>query len=168
MIEVYRVKHFGRLDSLLNRSRTGPLWLGQPQIAQIVVDAMEYRNGREYDLYAYSIMPNHVHMVFKLLRNLEGAKIKGVVEMLPESPRTSTHPVTDIVGSLKKHTALLANRMLGRQGAFWKGESYDHVVRDGEELERILWYVIMNPVKARLVKSWTDWKWTYCKDGLLW
>lgn len=44
-IELYRLKHFGRLDSMLNRSRTGSLWLRQPEIAQIVVEAIEFRDG---------------------------------------------------------------------------------------------------------------------------
>jgi putative transposase len=159
--ELYRVKHFGILDSMLNRSRACPHWLSQPGIAQIVVDAIEFRDGKFFDLYSYCIMPNHVHLVFKLPEEDEGG-IQNAGE-----GRLLSRPVTEIIGSLKKHTALEANRKLGRRGAFWKGESYDHVVRDGEELERILWYVILNPVKARLVKSWTDWRWTYCKPDLL-
>jgi len=167
-MKLYRLKHFGRLDSMLIRSRTGPLWLRQPEIAQIVVEAMKFRDGTMFDLYAYCIMPNHVHLVFRLPEKDERCRGNAGGGKLVENSCSSSHPVTDIIGSLKKHTALEANRKLGRHGAFWKGESYDHVVRDGEELERILWYVILNPVKARLVKSWTDWKWTYCKPRLLW
>jgi len=167
-MKLYRLKHFGRLDSMLNRSRTGPLWLRQPEIAQIVVESIEFRDGTLFDLYAYCIMPNHVHLVFQLPEKDERCRGNAGRGKLVENSCSSSHPVTDIIGSLKKHTALEANRKLGRHGALWKGESYDHVVRDGEELERILWYVILNPVKARQVKSWTDWKWTYCKPGLLW
>jgi putative transposase len=168
MMELYRVKHFGVLDCMLNRSRTGPLWLRQPEIAQIVVEAIEFRDGTMFDLYAYCIMPNHVHLVFKLPEEVKRCKPNAGGGQYVESSCLLSRPVTDIIGSLKKHTALEANRKLGRHGAFWKSESHDHVVRDGEELERILWYVILNPVKARLVKSWADWKWTYCKPGLLW
>jgi REP element-mobilizing transposase RayT len=167
-MKLYRLKHFGRLDSMLNRSRTGPLWLRQPEIAQIVAEAIEFRDGTMFDLYAYCIMPNHVHLVFKLPEKDEQCRGNVGGGRLVDNRCSSSHPVTDIIGSLKKHTALEANRKLGRHGAFWKDESFDHVARDGEELERILWYVILNPVKARLVKSWTDWKWTYCKAGLLW
>ncbi len=41
--------------------------------------------------------------------------------------------------------------MLGRSGRFWQDESYDHWVRDDEELERIVDYIAANPVKADLV-----------------
>jgi hypothetical protein len=45
-------------------------------------------------------------------------------------------------------------------------DSYDHVVRDGGELERVIWYVLVNPQKAGLVKSWKDCMWTYFKPGM--
>ena len=71
------------------------------------------------------------------------------------------------MGSLKKHTALEANKVLHRTGAFWQHESYDHVIRDSKELERMIWYVLYNPVKAGLTDSWEKWRWTYCKEGLV-
>ncbi len=65
--------------------------------------------------------------------------------------------------SLKAYTAREANDVLHRAGAFWQHESYDHVIRDGKEMDRIVWYVLNNPVKAGLVQDWKIWKWTYCK-----
>jgi hypothetical protein len=35
-------------------------------------------------------------------------------------------------------------------GRFWQQESYDHWVRDVEELERIVLYIEQNPVRAGL------------------
>ncbi|HLF19354.1 MAG TPA: hypothetical protein VI704_01060, partial [Bacteroidota bacterium] len=75
--------------------------------------------------------------------------------------------VTNILENLKWYTALKANRALGRRGAFWQHESYDHVIRDDDELETFIRYVIENPVKARLAKHWRDWKWTYLKENLV-
>ncbi|MGA9119769.1 MAG: hypothetical protein WB699_10425, partial [Bacteroidota bacterium] len=66
-----------------------------------------------------------------------------------------------------KYTARRANKLLSRQGAFWQDESYDHLIRAGEELERTMWYVVNNPVKAKLAKEWQDWKYTYVKPDLL-
>jgi REP element-mobilizing transposase RayT len=164
-----RKSYFERFDSFLDQASTGPRWLQQAQIAEIVREAIHFREGLEYDLYAYCAMPNHVHTVFELLS--KGAVSIGGRAATKNSERNKSslpYPVTRILASLKKHTALGANRKLRRQGAFWQDESYDHVVRDGEDLERILWYVIFNPEKVGLVKSWKDWKWTYCKPGLLW
>ncbi|HUS70716.1 MAG TPA: hypothetical protein VM075_08075 [Anaerolineae bacterium] len=65
--------------------------------------------------------------------------------------------------SLKRYTARQANVLLGRRGHFWQHENYDHVVRDRPEQDRIIDYVLNNPVRAGLVEHWEDWKWTYCK-----
>ena len=64
---------------------------------------------------------------------------------------------------LKGYTATQANKLLGRSGAFWQPESYDHVVRPGE-LPRILAYVAENPVKAGLVQEWQQWPHTYLAE----
>ena len=48
-----------------------------------------------------------------------------------------------------------------KKGAFWQHESYDHVVRNEKEFERILAYIVNNPVKAGLVADWQDWPYTY-------
>ena len=63
-----------------------------------------------------------------------------------------------------QHTALECNRRLGREGAFWQHESYDHWIRDAEEMERILLYVDGNPVKAGLVESPEDWPFSSAHD----
>jgi len=63
--------------------------------------------------------------------------------------------------SLKGFTAREANKALHRQGAFWETESYDHWVRDDAELDRIVTYVLNNPVKAGFVRHWQDWPHSY-------
>jgi len=57
--------------------------------------------------------------------------------------------------------------VLKRNGQFWQRESYDHMIREGRELERTIWYVLNNSVKAGLVPSWEQWRWTYVKPGIL-
>ena len=66
--------------------------------------------------------------------------------------------------SLKRQTARKSNIVLGREGTFWQDESYDHVIRDNGEFERIVNYVLENPVKAGLASKWEDWPWTFCKS----
>jgi putative transposase len=136
---------FRSFDGYLDACSSGPRWLERPEIAQIVAEAMRYREGREYDLLAFSIMPNHVHLVVEQC----GA------------------PLYRMLQSLKSRTSRRANLILPKTGSFWQAESYDHVIRDGRELERTLWYVINNPVKAGMIGSWEAWPWTYCKQGLV-
>ncbi|MDP2934099.1 MAG: transposase, partial [bacterium] len=98
----------------------------------------------------FCIMPNHVHCVFT---------------PLPKSGETY-YSMSNILHSLKRHTALRANQILERQGGFWQHENYDHVVRGEKEFNRIVDYVLNNPVSAGLVSSREEWKWSYCKTNL--
>jgi putative transposase len=75
-----------------------------------------------------------------------------------------SQPLNVIMQSLKGWTAWRSNRALGRKGAFWERESYDHVVRDDVEFHRIVRYVLNNPVKAGLVKERREWKWSYRQE----
>ena len=149
--------YFEKYEEFINRASTGPKWLNQLEVANVVKDAIHYRDKNEYDLFAYCIMTNHVHMIIELISSDDNNGRDGV----------STYMVTKIVGSLKKHTALVANKILKRSGAFWQHESYDHVIRNGEELEKTIWYILNNPVKAGFVSEWNQWQWSYVKAELI-
>jgi REP element-mobilizing transposase RayT len=171
----YRWRYFERFDSLLDRDSAGPAWLKEPDVAAIVKEALHYRDGKEYELLAYCIMPNHVHVVFSLITPDDvyvGRLLSRPIETdvwAPGDGRAKARPtfVTDILRLIKGSTARECNKVLGRTGPFWQHESYDHVIRDGDELERTIWYVLDNPVKAGFVQSWEQWPWSYVKKGLL-
>ena len=51
--------------------------------------------------------------------------------------------------------------MLGHTGQpFWQDESYDRLVRDEAEFQRITRYIEMNPVKAGLAAKPEDFPWS--------
>ena len=51
--------------------------------------------------------------------------------------------------------------MLGFTGQpFWQDESYDRLVRDGEEFQRIVRYIETNPVNAGLVAMPEEFPWS--------
>ena len=50
-------------------------------------------------------------------------------------------------------------KLLARAGQFWQHESYDHWVRDEDELERVVAYINANPVAAGLVARAEVWFW---------
>ena len=139
---------FARWDAVLDRAESAYRWLEQPEIAEIFVEAMHHRDGQEYTLHAFTLMPTHAHMLVTPLPSGESFRMLHV-----------------ILQSLKGYTAFKANRLLGRKGAFWHGESYDHFVRDGDEQARIVHYIRQNPVKAGLVQKAEDWPWTYIRTS---
>jgi REP element-mobilizing transposase RayT len=138
-------RYFGRFDALLDQARSGPTWLRLPAIAGMVKAALHHYDGRSYELACYCLMPNHLHAVVFLPTDA------------PSLSRTLQH--------LKGYTAQQANVLLQRAGQFWQRESYDHIVRDEAELQRIIAYVLENPVKAGLVPAWQQWPHTYWRDA---
>ncbi len=144
------------LDRVLEKAGNNPHWLSNPRVADMVVEAIRYRDSKEYDVVAYCVMPNHVHLVFAVGKH-------GLFESVGQIANLSDKPVSKIMHSLKRYTAREANKILKRHGPFWQDESYDHVIRDSEELERTVEYVLRNPVEAGLVGSWRDWRWVYSR-----
>jgi hypothetical protein len=54
---------FLALDRRLDCAATGPLYLRQPEIASMVVEAIRYRDPAHYQLHAFVVMPNPVHVL---------------------------------------------------------------------------------------------------------
>jgi REP element-mobilizing transposase RayT len=128
-----------RVDKYLDEGR-GECWLAQTDVAKLISGAINFHAGQRFDLHAWAVMPNHVHAVLH--------------------PRPD-FTLSDILKSWKGFTAREANRMLKRTGQiFWQEESYDHLIRDDEDLHRCCHYTTMNPVNARLCKQPEDWKWS--------
>lgn len=62
---------------------------------------------------------------------------------------------------LKGSTAGEANRILGRSGQpFWQDESWDHYLRNTDQLNRTVAYIEGNPASAGLVGSAERWPWS--------
>ena len=149
-LDLAQRRWFGKFDDYLDRVLCGEAFLKNEQVADLVAEAIHYRDGKVYTLEAFTIMSNHGHVVCTPLEKENG----------------EFNSLTEIFQSLKRHTARKSNEVLGRSGAFWQDESYDHIVRDQAELERIIKYVLYNPVKAGLVDDWKKWKWSYCRFEL--
>jgi REP element-mobilizing transposase RayT len=126
------------MDRLLDNSRTGPMYLRLPDVANLVADSIHQGANNAYLLHTWVVMPNHVHLLI-----------------------TPQCPVPEIMRHLKGSTAREANRLLGRTGTpFWQQESYDRLVRNPEEFRRIEKYIIQNPVKAGLAASIEEYRWS--------
>ena len=128
-------------DESLDRLHDGMDYLRRPSILTIVRDRLLQLEGDGLIfIHAFFIMPNHIHLVIDVLTEV---------------------PLFDLLKGLKGATSRECNKPLGRTGKhFWQFESYDHVVRRGS-LERVIRYVLMNPVKAGLVANWWEWPGTY-------
>jgi len=127
------------VDAVLDQ-HTGAARLRDSRIAGLVADALHYFADNREALHAWCVMPNHVHAVVRPL---------GV------------HTLDTILHSWKSFTATEANRLLQRTGQpFWQHESYDHWIRDDEDLAHCINYTAQNPIKAGLCVHAADWPWS--------
>src|SRR5678816_925268 len=85
-----------RLFGSFPPSPDGPRWLAREDVARMVVDSLLHGHGKNYDLFAYVVMPNHVHLL-----------------LYPEVE------LKVLLASLKGFTARRGNRLVGRDGHFW-------------------------------------------------
>src|ERR1700722_2117486 len=114
--------------------------LRDPRIAAVVADALEQGESeyRLYQRFAWVIMPNHVHVVMRPLR-----------------------PLPAVMRWIKGPTAHSANLLLTRTGQpLLQYETYDHVIRNSDELKRLIRYVERNPVRAGLATTIENWPWS--------
>ena len=124
-------------DEFLDRG-WGACWLGDERIAEVVEQAFLAFDGERYRVHAWTIMPNHVHVLLSILPGI---------------------PLGTVVGSWKRFTARAANRLLGRQGEFWQADYWDRFIRHEGHFSWVENYIDLNPVKAGLVAEPHLWRW---------
>jgi len=147
MTAIQQKRLFVKYDSILDSNEIGIKYLALQPIVDILKATLHYPDGKEYKLICYSIMPNHVHLVFELLNENKG--------------------ISKIMQSIKRISARNANQELKRSGKFWQDESFDRLIRDDKELFNTIKYVLLNPVSAGLVDDWGKWCHSYCHPSYL-
>jgi REP element-mobilizing transposase RayT len=135
-IEDERERQAG-LESYLDKGE-GECYLRQRAVARLVENSLQFRHGLDYELRAWVIMPNHVHLLFKVL----------------------DVPMSQLVDAWKGFTAKQANKILRRHGQFWQEDYWDTFVRDDEHERQTRKYIEANPVKAGLVTDRKEWLWS--------
>lgn len=123
-----------KLETYLDKGR-GECHLQHPQMAAIVENSLLFRHEVQYEMRAWVVMPNHVHLLF-LVQDV---------------------PMSRLIDAWKGFTAKEANKILGRKGKFWQDGYWDTYMRDGEHEARARRYIENNPTKAKLVMSPRDW-----------
>ena len=117
-----------KLEEALDENH-GSCLLNDAAHSATVESALQHFDGERYWLGGYVVMPNHVHALVRPLMD---------------------HTLSNILHSWKSFTAHQLNEATGRTGHLWEDESFDHIVRDEQELEKYAAYIRENPDKARL------------------
>ena len=116
-----------------------------PRLAELVESSIRFGEEKAdwYTLYAYVVMPDHIHFLIDTNRDL-----------------------ARMMKSVKRYTARRANVLLRRTGKpFWQPESFDHWLRTEREFRDTADYIVMNPVRAGLVHQPEDFRWSSVWKG---
>ncbi|MBN1396818.1 MAG: transposase [Bacteroidetes bacterium] len=89
-------------------------------------------DGKYYDCYATIVMPDHVHL---LLQPMEGITLSRIMH------------------GIKGVSAHKINQYRNTKGSIWQEESFDRIVRDGNEFDEKLNYMYNNPIKKGLIEE---------------
>ena len=110
---------------------TWRLFPTQPELMHdersVVASALKHFDGSRYELFAYVVMHNHVHVLVEARDN---------------------YPLQDIVHSWKSYTANSLQSAFGRKNRIWQDEYFDRIVRDEGEFLQKAQYILNNPWKT--------------------
>jgi len=105
---------------------------------EIIVTTLKHFEGQRFDLFAYVVMPDHVHVL-----------VKPYKEYL----------LHELVHSWKSFTAHRLQRELGREGKIWQEDYFDRIMRDEPEFIEKAQYILNNPLKIQPQIDEYPWVW---------
>jgi len=119
-----KIKQY-KIDVYLDTSRNGAFLYGR-----IVAEIQSYflsHDKKMYELIALSIMPNHIHILFKQIEEMR-----------------------DVMRILKGGSSHIINQIRGTKGQIWAKDYFDKLVRNEKHFSQVYEYIKYNAVKANL------------------
>lgn len=124
----YHRRFSSQVDDWLDAGQ-GACILRQSECREVVVRALWHFAGDRYELGAFVVMPNHVHVLCR--------------------PRAG-HSLAAAVHSWKSFTAKRINDILGASGAVWQEDYWDRLIRHEAHWLACWRYLAANPQRAGL------------------
>ncbi len=120
-----------------------------PEERTIALQALQYWDRRKWTIYAAVVMPDHVHVLVQPLT-------------IPETD--GFFDLAEIIHSVKSFSGHQIIKQRNNKGSVWQDERYDRIVRDEVEFLEKWQYIMDNPVRKELARSWEDYPWLYIKN----
>lgn len=143
----------------------GSCILRVPELAEMVEETFTHFHGDRYQLHAWCVMPNHVHVLFQPMNGWTMSKI---------------------VSSWKSYTGRRISAYAKRNGMpdglsaklgrgepssvpnrAWHREYWDRYIRDHAHYMNVVKYIHENPVKSGLVAKAEEWRWSSANTATL-
>ena len=118
---------------------------------QLIFEHCLHDHGKKFSLHGAVVMPDHVHLLLTPLPD--------------ESGWPFSLPI--ILKSVKGASSRSVNKVMHTSGPVWLDESFDHVLRNDENIREKLDYIRQNPVRRSLVRRPEQYRWLWIEDGWL-
>ena len=116
--------------------------LRQAGAANIVLSSLHwFEKEGKIILDAAVVMPEHLHIVV----GLHKGSLAGFMRRF------------------KGYTAFKINELNNKKGSFWQPQYHDHALRQDEDLNEVVLYALLNPVRAGLINDFHDYPFWYCR-----
>jgi len=116
------------MDEYLDKSTNGAVL--NDHILELLSGIIKDYNFVLYELIAFCIMPNHVHLLIKPLVDLD-----------------------KLIQKLKGGSAKQLNECLMKTGKFWAADYYDKLIRDDRHFSVVYQYIKHNPLVLNEAKA---------------
>lgn len=143
--------YFNAYDRLLAQNTDRTIDLNRAALSEIIIQGITFWEDSLLENYAWCIMPNHVHWVFRIREKDKDGE---------------TVYLSNILESLKKDMAVKINKVLEREGPLWQTEHFDSILRNQKQLYRAIEFTLNNPVAAKYVKDRNEWPASWWSLGL--
>ena len=109
------------------------------------------------DLDEWIVMPNHMHGIIVIVDD----RCRGGSRTAPTKNVIKRKPLGRLIGAFKTVSTKHINEMRGTPGAMaWQRGYYEHIIRDGADLNRIRRYIRNNPARwAEDENNPDNWMW---------
>lgn len=100
------------------------------EVQKIIINALNFYDGKRYDLFQYVVMPNHIHFIVRPYEDLDKT-----------------------ISQFYRYTTTLINRLLHRKGSIWQRECFDRMIRSVTDFQEKCEYIKANPLTFSVSES---------------
>lgn len=144
-----------KLEGYLDRG-VGECWLRDARIAKLAEEALRHFHNERYELLAWCVMPNHVHVLVDVMKTPLDEMIQSwkrfvatkALRLLREERRSPNRPVSSTATDEPNRSSAFHS--------FWQREYWDTYMRSEEQEKTAIRYIENNPVKAKLCRNVED------------
>ena len=121
-----------------------------PELAKKIIAALLWRKHyHNWRMFCYCLMPDHLHFIMHLLDEEIRYIDAGARGLVP-------YGVLEHIGAFKRYTTTQIWWKCGGANELWHKSSYDRIIRYNDSVESAVAYVLNNPVRKRIVETWSD------------